>query len=350
MEEATRKAREEARALAERERSEARESRARKRKERSKRWDLRTDALTLKLRAPERAARRRASAAARQQERAESGRPALSARAFGVVRRVLAPLGRVLMPLGRAGAAGLSKIAPLVSRILMLFVRVPAALIAIGLDLVTEVVGWLRVKIGPLCAGLLEFAMRTTTPARTLAFVCAGAAVALAASQFADYRGVAVGAPGYEGEIQSVAPAPFTDLKPAGSAHAYALIPLAAIAIVLAVMTARGRWRLGRAVGLIGLAGIVVGLAIDMPQGLDAGDSGVTYLGTDARLIEGFWAQMAASATLLFAGPLLGLYAKRAAPHDSRSERRAARDRKRKRTPSSSRRRSAPRRPSGASA
>ena len=105
-------------------------------------------------------------------------------------------------------------------------------------------------------------------------------------------------------------------------------------------------------VGLIGLAGIVVGLAIDMPQGLDSGDSGIAYLGTDPRLIEGFWAQMAASVTLLLAGPLLGLYAKREAAEDSRSSRRAARDRKRDRDrePASRRRTSSARRPSRASA
>ncbi len=181
--------------------------------------------------------------------------------------------------------------------------------------------------------------------------MCAGAAVALAASQFVDYRGVAVGAPAYEGEIGAVAPAPFTDLKPAGSAHAYALVPLAAIAVLLAVATARGRWRLGRAVGLIGLAAVALGLLIDMPAGLDAGDSGVSYLGTEARLIEGFWAQMAAAATLLLAGPLLGLYAKRAAAADRGSVRRAARDRRRKRKPAAKpRRASGARRPSRASA
>ena len=85
-----------------------------------------------------------------------------------------------------------------------------------------------------------------------------------------------------------------------------------------------------------------MGIAVDAPQGLDAGRSGVAYLNTEARLIEGFWAQMAASATLLVTGPLLGLYAKRAsAGHGSRAERR--RDRARPR-------RTAVQRPSGASA
>lgn len=346
MREATRQAREEARAVAERQRSEARDSRKRRRRERSKRWDLRTDALTLKLRSPGLAARRRATASAR----AMTGYVSLPSRLFALLGRALAPLGRLLAPLGRVAADALSRVAPVISQALMFAVRVPAALIAIGLDLVLDAGGWLRVRVGPLMAGVYVLALRTVTPVRTLVVVCAGAALALAASQFVDYRGVAVSAPEYEGEIQTVAAAPFTDLKPTGSAHAYALVPLAAIAVLLAVITARGRWRVGRAVGLIGLAGIVVGLSIDMPRGLDAGDSGIAYLGTDARLIEGFWAQMAASATLLVAGPLLGLYAKREAAGDSRTERRAARKRSRKRKPAQTRRTSTPRRPSGASA
>lgn len=301
----------------------------------------RTGALTLKLRSPGLASRRHSAAEARR----ASGRPTPLAKLLAGARKALAPVGRVLAPAGRAASAALRRVAPAISEALLWAVRVPAALIATGLDLVLDLTRWVRSKAGPLSAGLYELAMRTVTPVRVFTVVCAGAAVALAASQFVDYRGIAVGAPGYEGEISTVAPAPFTDLKPAGSAHGYALVPLAAVALLLVALTARGRWRLGRAVGLIGLAGIVVGLAIDMPQGLDSGDSGVSYLGTDPRLIEGFWAQMAASATLLVAGPLLGFYAKRSgAPGESRSERRAAKAKTR------NRRSPATRRPSGASA
>ena len=296
---ATQDAREEARAASERKRSEAREMRAKRRKERSRRWDLRTERLTVRLRSPGLASRRRAAA--------KAGPPGPFTRLFALAGKVLGPLITALAPAGRAAANGLSRAAPYISKTLMFAIRLPVALIAIGLDLVLDAVGWARTKVGPLSAGVYDLAMRTVTPVRTLVVVCVGAAVALALSQFADYRGIAVSAPAYEGEIGTVAPAPFTDLKPAGSAHFYALIPLAAVAVLLTVATARGRWRLGRAVGLIGLVGIVLGIAVDAPQGLDAGKTGLAYLGTDARLIEGFWAQMAASATLLIAGPLLGL-------------------------------------------
>ncbi len=99
---------------------------------------------------------------------------------------------------------------------------------------------------------------------------------------------------------------------PLGSAHLYVLLPLAGLALALVWLTARGRWRLGRAVAAVGLAGLVVTLAIDLPQGLDTGRAGSDYLGTEARLIEGFWSQLAASAALLAFGPLLGAYARRA--------------------------------------
>lgn len=284
MREATRAAREEARQVVERDRAEARGARSSRRAERSAHWGKRADLLTVRLRG-----------------------------AGLELRRRLGPLGRRLSPAGRGAESMLSRVAPLVSGALMLVVRIPAALIAILLDLVLDVGGWVRSRIGPLSAGLADLALRSVTPVRALAFVASGAAVALAGSQFADYRGVAIGADAYEGEIGAVAPAPFTDLEAAGSAHMYALVPLAVLALVLIVATARGRWRLGRAVGLIGVAGIVISIVIDAPHGLDAGRSGVAYLGTDARLIEGFWAQVASSAALAVCGPLLGLYAKREA-------------------------------------
>lgn len=210
----------------------------------------------------------------------------------------------------RLTGSALARAAPQISRALLLAVRIPAALIATLLDVFLQASGWLRARLGPLTAGLADLVARTVTPVRTLALVGAAAAVALAASQFADYRGIAVASELYEGEIGSVAPAPLTDLEPGGSAHGYVMIPLALAAIALIVATARGRWRLGRVVGLIGLAAIAVSALVDAPQGLDAGRSGVAYSGTDARLIEGFWAQLAAAAALLFCGPLLGRYAR----------------------------------------
>jgi hypothetical protein len=137
--------------------------------------------------------------------------------------------------------------------------------------------------------------------------------VALAVSQFFDYRGVAVGAPQYEGAVGTAAPAPLTDLETAGSAHLYLPVALAAVALYLIWATARGSWRLGRAVGLVGVAAIAVSVIVDAPQGLDAGRAGVAYYGTEAKLIEGFWAQVSAAAVLVLCGPLLGRYVRLAA-------------------------------------
>lgn len=237
---------------------------------------------------------------------------------------------RRLRPVFGPFRAALGRVAPYISGVLMLFVRIPAGLIAILLDVTQGVAGWVRGRVGPAAAGLGVWLTRVVTPVRALAAVVIIAAVGLAASQFVDYRGVGVGEPQYEGEVGTVAPVPLTDLKTTGSAHLYAMLPLAAIAIVLAPLTARGRWRLGRAISLIGLVGIAVAVAIDAPQGLDAGRAGVSYLGTEAHLIEGYWAQLASSAALVLCGLLLGLYAKQASAHESWLDRRRGRARARR--------------------
>ena len=83
----------------------------------------------------------------------------------------------------------------------------------------------------------------------------------------------------------------------AGDAHAYVLLPLAAIAVVIALMAIISRrWQLGRLVSVIGLAGIAISLAIDLPKGLDAGTAGNAFAGAKATLTNGFYAQLAASA------------------------------------------------------
>ena len=212
----------------------------------------------------------------------------------------------------------LRRIAPPISRALLLLARVPAAVIAFLLDAYQAISRRLRARIDALAARAGQWLLTAVTPVRTLAAVAAVAAIALGASQFANYRGVAVGAPQYTGEVGAAAPAPLTDLETAGSAHLYVLLGLAGVALYLIWATARGHWRLGRAIGLVGLAGIAVSLLIDAPQGLDAGRAGVAYYGTDAQLIEGFWAQLSASAVLVLCGPLLGWHVKRAAGDDGR--------------------------------
>jgi hypothetical protein len=249
--------------------------------------------------------------------------PALAQRAHKVgleVRWRLRPLGagarraaQGLLPLLRPVERGLAAIAPAVVGALWLAVSAPLSLLVAGVGAIESASARTADFAGTLSAGAAHRASAVVTPVRAVAFACAAAAVALGVAQFTDYSGVAVGAPGYEGEVGTVARAPQTALETAGSAHFYLLLPLAAAALVLTRLTARGRWRLGRAIAAVGLAGIVVTLAVDLPQGLDAGRAGDAYLGTDARLIEGFWAQLAASVALVGLGPLLGAYVRRAA-------------------------------------
>jgi len=208
--------------------------------------------------------------------------------------------------LPKSGAASpLAAVAHTVSRGLMALVRIPAALIATLLDLAEDALAALRDRALPAAADAVDYAAWRVRPAGTIALVAAAAALALGASQFVDYRGIAVGGPQYEGEVGTVAPVPFTELEKTGSAHLYLMVPLAIAALVLVELTRRGRWRMGRAVSAIGLVGLAVSLAIDAPAGLDAGGTEVAYSGADPRLIEGFWAQVASSATLVVCGLML---------------------------------------------
>ena len=154
-----------------------------------------------------------------------------------------------------------------------------------------------------------EVLQRVVTPFRTAAFVGVAAAVALGASQFADYRGVAVDASAYAGELGATAPVPIIDKEAAGSAHLWILLPLAAVALCL-VLAAYRRPRLAAAVSICGMLGLAVAIAIDLPQGLDSGRAGIAFSGSEARLLEGFWAEVSASAALMLSGALLALYSR----------------------------------------
>jgi hypothetical protein len=171
---------------------------------------------------------------------------------------------------------------------------------------------WRRlvVPVGVTVSSLLRSALRWgqvhVTPARAALIVAAGAAVALAASQFVDYRGVSVGSPAYEG-VEAVAPAPEVDRgrEQTGSAHAWVMLPIAAAALLVIVLAVRGRWRLARLLIPLGVIVIAIGIVVDVPQGLDEGNAATAYEGAEAVLLEGFWAQLAAGAVLIVSGPLL---------------------------------------------
>lgn len=172
----------------------------------------------------------------------------------------------------------------------------------------------------------LDWLAAALTPLRAALIVTAAAAVLLGISQFVDYRGVSVGVPDYAAyaDAEAVAPAPQVDREPAGSAHAYLLVPVAAIAIVLLFAAARGRWQLGRIISLLGVLAVAVTLIVDVPAGLDESAQAIAYSGVEAQLVEGFWVQLFSGAVLVAGGLLVSHYARQSSRRASRSSRRAA--------------------------
>lgn len=151
------------------------------------------------------------------------------------------------------------------------------------------------------------------TPLRATYAVALFAALALAISQFMDYRGVAVGSGDYAvyPGIETVAPAPQVDRRATGSAHAYLLLPVALGALGALALAPRGRPGLARLAAALGALAVVVALAVDVPAGLDEGSTLVAYEGARASLLEGFWVELWAAVVLAFAGLLVAREAER---------------------------------------
>ncbi|MGB7588196.1 MAG: hypothetical protein WBM00_05760, partial [Solirubrobacterales bacterium] len=80
-------------------------------------------------------------------------------------------------------------------------------------------------------ASLGSRASHVLTPQRAICLVIVGSAVCLAVSQFVDYHAVEIGQPGYLG--LAAAAAPTVESEATGTAHAYLLVPVAALAAVL---------------------------------------------------------------------------------------------------------------------
>ncbi len=165
---------------------------------------------------------------------------------------------------------------------------------------------WLR-RTAAKSARAATRASGVVTPQRAVCAVVVAAAACLIVSQFADYRAVQVGQPGYEG-LPAVAAPPTVAVKTAGSAHSYLLIPLALLAGCLSVLALRpARRRLGRVVFGLGLLSIAVILLVDLPAGLDAGSQATRFAGATAVLDNGFYAELVASAAIALGGLLLVL-------------------------------------------
>ncbi len=147
-------------------------------------------------------------------------------------------------------------------------------------------------------------ASAVVTPRRAIGAAIFAAGACLVVSQFVDYRGVEIGQPGYAG-LPDVATPPTLDVRTAGEAHAYLLVPLGALAALLGALAAlRDRRRLGLGVAALGLVAVAAILLVDLPAGLDAGAQTSRFAGATAVLDDGFYAELAAAAGLVIAGLL----------------------------------------------
>jgi hypothetical protein len=275
----------------------------RRRLGRRKRYRSRQEELTELTRSQARAMSRRRRREARRAVRPEYD---LATR----LRWAMHQTGRRLHPLAAPVVGFFAWIGRPVARALLFVVQLIAALIAVVLEVGQIVVRWVGGVLLSAALIVVEATRRHVNPCSTVAFVGVAAAVGLGVSQFFDYHGVAVDAPDYAGEIGAIAPVPITDRQTAGSAHLWILLPIAALAAILMVAAYRGRTRLAAGVAACGVVGLAIAIAIDLPQGLEVGRPGLAFTGTEARLLEGFWAEVACSAVLILCGGLLAHYSR----------------------------------------
>ena len=237
--------------------------------------------------------------------------------------RVHPVLRRISRTVSHAGAATLAWLGPRL--------RPPAAAFFRGLAVADAATR----RACAFSARAATRASEVVTPRRAVAATIVAAGVLLAVSQFIDYRAVEIGQPGYAG-LADVAKPPTVDVKTAGDAHAYLLLPLGLIAAVLGLACARRESpRLSLAVVAIGVLSVLVILLNDRPAGLDEGAESVRFAGASAVLGDGFYAELAAAGGLLVAGLLY--YARPCRIRISSSGRAASARRRRPRRPDSSR-------------
>jgi hypothetical protein len=208
-------------------------------------------------------------------------------------------------------------------------VRIPAALY---MRIAERLGGWVLagwlvvwpyfVRLWKLAGRALAWAERVATPARVTVAVALLTAIALAGSQWADLSSVSVGTDAYEG-LEDVAPAPEVSEKTVGSAHLWVGVPLAIVAALLIIGSARGRRGLARLLIPIGIAVVAISLFIDRPEGLDEGNNELAYESVTAELLPGFWAQLVSGIVLILLAVVLTwvLKPERAAPRTAREGR-----------------------------
>jgi hypothetical protein len=140
------------------------------------------------------------------------------------------------------------------------------------------------------------------TPRRALLTIALVAAGILVASQFTDYRAIEIGQPGYAG-LAGITGAPQVEVKTPIDTHSILLLALAAVALAGAAGSAlTGRRQYAAGIALAGAGTLLVALAIDLPNGLDAAEAEFNYAGVEAVLLSGFWLELAAGTVLAVTG------------------------------------------------
>lgn len=233
----------------------------------------------------------------RKRERGRSGRPSGAPVGNAISRglkataletgRALAFLARgVRSLLARAGSAALFLIGAILT--------VGATFLDGVRRLVSVVAGFLaRVALG------LD---RVLTPARALVAAAILAGSMLAVSQFLDYRAVEIGSAGYD-PILDLTRAPRTDVETPLGVHSIVLLAGAIAALGSGLgLALTGRRAFALPIVAVGFLALAIGLAIDLPRGLDSAAASAAYADARAVLLTGFWLEMASGAVLAAVG------------------------------------------------
>lgn len=297
------------------------EARAKRREERHRRRrekpliEREKQAATASERSRERSRTRSAGTRERSRTRSTGKQPAKLADSSKRPRSVAADLGK----LGGGAASVVVELAKLVREMLVIPLALWLAAAEIAGSIVLEL--WLRAvlpalrTLSRLTVAAFRLGQLHLTPARAVAAVALVAIGALAASQWLDYRAVSVGNDNYSGTVGIVAPPPQVESEIAGSAHAWAMLPLAFVGLIALGLALAGRRTAALALVAVGIVAVAIGLAVDAPKGLDEGAASVAYEGATARLLAGFWIEIATGAVLIACGLMLPGYLRPASAH-----------------------------------
>ena len=211
-------------------------------------------------------------------------------------------LERAHPPLRRAGRT----LAPLLLGALALLWRGLRPLLRLLFGALAFAEATLR-ALGRVAAQAATALGEVVTPRRAVGLVIAASGALLVVSQFMNYHGVQIGQPG-DANLPQVLKVPTVDLRKAGQAHSYVLVPVGAIVAALGLAVILRGGRVGRlaALGAIvaGAASLAVILLIDLPHGTDVGAQSSRFAGATAVLEKGFAAELAAAGGVVLGGVL----------------------------------------------